>query len=55
MDKARFAEDAKGKTIAEAEWCPPNLGEKRGYWVLTFEDGTEMSVLLLAEEPELVL
>ena len=47
FDKARrelISQDAKGKTIESMEW-----DEEGEYWVLTFTDGSEMSVRLMAE------
>lgn len=45
--RRRVSEDAKGKTIESMEWEPEGPGG--GYWVMTFTDGSEISVRLMAE------
>lgn len=46
--RAQFIRDSVGKTIRSARW-QPDLPEEPGYWVLTFTDGSELSVRLMAE------
>lgn len=46
--RKRLSEEMKGKTIKDFEWCPPMDGV-RGYWVMSFEGGSEMSVVTMAE------
>lgn len=43
--RERISGDAKGKTVESLEWEP----EDGGYWVMTFEDGTEISFRFMAE------
>ena len=42
--KEQFIQQSKGKTIAGAEW-----DEVENYWVLTFTDGSEVCIRLMAE------
>lgn len=43
--RKQLSELAKGKTIESMEWTDAD----GGYWVITFTDGSEISVRLMAE------
>lgn len=43
--RKRISDESKGKTIETMGWEP----DDGGYWVITFTDGSELSVRLMAE------
>jgi len=46
--RERVSKDAAGKTIESLTWEPEG-DHGHGYWVMTFTDGTEICVRLMAE------
>jgi hypothetical protein len=47
--RKRLIEEAKGKRVASLEWWEPDGPGDIGYWVMSFEDGSEVSFRLMAE------
>lgn len=45
--KDRTARDAIGRVVAELEWC--DEPGQPGYWMMTFQDGSEICLRLMVE------
>ena len=50
--RARITADAAGKTVQSLTW-EDDSEDARGYWVMVFTDGSEISFRLMAEEFQL--
>jgi hypothetical protein len=53
--RQRFLADTRGKTIKAVAWIAPDPHAeafRRGYYVVTFTDDTELSIRLMAEEDD---